>query len=238
MLKVGQLARRTGLTVRTLHHYDEIGLLTPSARSPSGYRLYDDADVARLQRIVALRQLGFSLDHVCACLDDPAWSPARVLRLRLDALRGELEEQRRLLHKLEHVADRLDSAETVTVDEFLDTIGALTMYEKYYTPEQLTRLETRRAAVGEARIKAVQEEWPQLITAVRAEMEKGTDPSDPAVTALARRWTALVQEFTGGDRGIAQSLKTMYQNEPAARQRSGLDPALLAYVQKARAADR
>ncbi len=238
MLKVGQLARRTGLTVRTLHHYDEIGLLTPSARSPSGYRLYDDADVARLQRIVALRQLGFSLDHVRACLDDPAWSPARVLRLRLDALRGELEEQRRLLHKLEHVADRLDSAETVTVDEFLDTIGALTMYEKYYTPEQLARLETRRAAVGEARIKAVQEEWPQLITAVRAEMEKGTDPSDPTVVALARRWMALVQEFTGGDPGIARSLETMYQNEPAARERSGLDPALMAYVQKARAADR
>lgn len=62
--KVGQLARLTGLTVRTLHHYDQVGLLCPSARTPSGHRLYDDQDVRRLYRIVALRELGLPLEVI------------------------------------------------------------------------------------------------------------------------------------------------------------------------------
>ena len=66
-LKIGELASRTGLTVRTLHHYDEIGLLKPSHRTDSGHRLYTVRDLGRLQQIVSLRQLGFSLDGwICA----------------------------------------------------------------------------------------------------------------------------------------------------------------------------
>ncbi len=85
-LKVGELAKRTGLTVRTLHHYDEIGLLKPSLRTEAGHRLYDADDVARLQKIVLLRQLGFSLEEVQACLDRPGFSPLEVLGLHLTRL--------------------------------------------------------------------------------------------------------------------------------------------------------
>lgn len=61
LLKIGELAKRTGLTVRALHHYDAIGLLSPSARSEAGYRLYNEADIARLHRILALRRFGWRL---------------------------------------------------------------------------------------------------------------------------------------------------------------------------------
>lgn len=71
LLKVGDLAKRCGLSVRMLHHYDTIGLLTPSARSDSGYRLYDKADVARLHQIQALRRFGMSLADVGAFLANP-----------------------------------------------------------------------------------------------------------------------------------------------------------------------
>src|SRR4029079_12836591 len=80
-LKVGELARRTGLTVRTLHHYDEIGLLRPSLHTGSGHRLYAAEVVARLQLIVWLRQLGFSLEQVRAALDRADFSPLEVIRL-------------------------------------------------------------------------------------------------------------------------------------------------------------
>ena len=63
-LRVGELARRTGLTIRALHHYDEIGLVRPSRHSEAGYRLYTSADIARLQQVVSLRQLGFSLEEI------------------------------------------------------------------------------------------------------------------------------------------------------------------------------
>ena len=80
-LKVGELAKRTGLTVRALHHYDEIGLLKPSLHTEAGYRLYTADDVARLQRVLSLRQLGFSLEQVRDCLDALAKSDALLARV-------------------------------------------------------------------------------------------------------------------------------------------------------------
>src|SRR5688572_15681915 len=78
-LKVGELAARTGLTIRTLHHYDEIGLLRPSLRTEAGHRLYTAADVARLQQVLSLRQLGFALEEVRDCLARPAFAPLEVI---------------------------------------------------------------------------------------------------------------------------------------------------------------
>ena len=129
--KVGELAKRTGLSVRTLHYYDEIGLLSPTHHTASGHRLYGDADVGRLQQILSLRELGFPLDQVRGCLDDPAFSPRRVVRLHIERLRGQMELQRRLCERLEEIAGHLDAAETVSADEFLRTIEAMTMFEKY-----------------------------------------------------------------------------------------------------------
>jgi DNA-binding transcriptional MerR regulator len=70
-LTVGQLAERFGVSVRTLHHYDEIGLLAPSGRSVADYRLYTEADVVRLQQVVVYRRLGFALKAIGLLLDDP-----------------------------------------------------------------------------------------------------------------------------------------------------------------------
>ena len=100
-LKVGELARRTGLTIRTLHHYDEIGLLRPSLHTEAGHRLYTADDVARLQQVVSLRQLGFSLEQVRDCLDRPGFSPVEVIRLHLARLREQIELQRQLGERLE-----------------------------------------------------------------------------------------------------------------------------------------
>lgn len=238
MLKVGQLAKRTGLTVRTLHHYDAIGLLSPTRRSSSGYRLYDEADVMRLQHVVALRQLGLALDEIRVCMDDPAFALPNVLRMRAQRMQREIEEQRRLCLRLERLADCLDAAEEVSVEEWLETIGAMTMVEKYYTPEQLASLEKRREEVGEERIREVEQEWPRLIAAVRAEMEKGTDPASPEVQELMGRWQGLVSEFTGGDPGIAKAVGNVYRNEPAVREKAGLDGSIFEYVNRALEAGR
>ena len=80
--------------------------------------------------------------------------------------------------------------------------------DKYYSPEQLEYLEARRREVGEERIRESQAEWAELMENVRAEMEAGTDPSNERVQALAARWMALVEEFTGGDPGIERSSAT------------------------------
>lgn len=108
--------------------------------------------------------------------------------------------------------------------------------EKYYTPEQRAELKERAGQVGPERIRQVEAEWPEVIAAVRAEMERGTPRGDERAQALGRRWQALVDEFTGGNPGIAASLQRMYASEPEVRQRTGIDPALSAYVGKILAA--
>src|SRR5262249_10504052 len=83
-----------------------------------------------------------------------------------------------------------------------------------YTPEQLEQLKQRAGTVGAERIREVEAEWPRLMAQVKAEMDKGTDPASEVVQQLARRWEGLVNEFTGGDPGIFQSLKAMWETEP------------------------
>jgi len=236
--KVGELARQTGLTVRTLHHYDQVGLLSPSGRSEAGYRLYGEEDVARLQQIVSLRQLGWSLDEIRECLARPDSSPRQVVRMHLERLREQIDHQQQLIRRLEAVEEQLRSSGRASVDELIQTIEAITMFEKYYTPEQLEQLAERRHQVGEERIREVEAEWPELIARVRAEMDRGTDPASETVQALARRWMALVAEFTGGDPGIERSVSNLYREEPAAREHVGIDPELFAYVGRATAAAR
>src|SRR5437660_2357243 len=126
-LKVGELARRTGLTVRTLHHYDEIGLLKPSLHTESGHRLYTADDVARLQQVVSLRQLGFSLEEVRGCLNGPGFSPLEVIRLHTLRLRQQIELQRQLCERLEALAALFRTAGEVSADAFLQTIEVMTM---------------------------------------------------------------------------------------------------------------
>src|SRR5438270_4283490 len=121
-LKVGELARRTGLTIRALHHYDEIGLLQPSLHTEAGHRLYTAGDIARLQQVLSLRQLGFSLEEVRDCLDRPGFSPLEVIGLHLARLREQMESHRRLCERLDAIAALLRLAGEVSADEFLDTI--------------------------------------------------------------------------------------------------------------------
>jgi DNA-binding transcriptional MerR regulator len=211
--KVGELARRTGLSVRTLHYYDELGLLSPSHHSGSGHRLYDADDVARLQRILSLRQLGFALEEIRDCLGRAEFAPQRILQLHRARLREQIELQQRLDRRLEAIQARLRSAETVSVEEFIQAIEETVMVEKYYTPEQLAEIKARGQALGEEKIREVEREWQELIAQVRAAMERGDDPAGEPVQRLARRWGELVNAFTGGNPEIAQSLKKMWQEE-------------------------
>jgi len=238
-LKVGELAKRTGLTVRTLHHYDEIGLLKPSLRTEAGYRLYTAGDVARLQQVLSLRQLGFALEEARECLDRPDFSPLELIRLHVARLRKQVEMQQKLCDRFEAIAAHLQAAEEVSAVELLQTIAAMNMIEKYFTTEQLAQLELRRNKLGQQRLKQAPQLWADLLTAVKAEMDAGTDPAEAKVQELAQRWQALLGEFTGGDPRVLNSLRNLYANE---EQVMGMDVSamrpLMEYIEKALGASR
>ncbi|MFC1662227.1 MerR family transcriptional regulator [Gemmatimonadota bacterium] len=232
-IRIGDLARRSGLTVRTLHHYESVGLLTPRRRTAAGHRVYGLKQVQQLHRILGLRSLGLSLQEIRECLQDRAFSLETTLRTQLEGVRDQMALLRELGGRLERILELLDRGQPVSTDEFLKTMEVMTMIEKFYTPEQLEELRARREALGEDAIKEVESEWPRLIARVRDEMEKGTDPSSPDVQALARRWKTLISAFTGDNPEMAASLKQMYQGEPELGTQQGLDPEIFQYIGRA-----
>ena len=105
---VGEVARLAGVTNRTLHHYDEIGLLTPSGRTPSGYRLYDRKDLERLQEILYFRELGFGLEEIRTAVTDPAHDRGEAFRQQRNLLLEHIERLESLVSSLDAAIDALE----------------------------------------------------------------------------------------------------------------------------------
>jgi MerR family transcriptional regulator, thiopeptide resistance regulator len=234
--KIGELARIAGVTVRALHHYDSVGLLQPSERTHAGHRLYSAADVQRLYKLLALRRVGLPLEEIGPLLDseDGIGDTVRRHLGRVEQQLGALEELRLRLTRL---LDALDGDEEST-QRFLDALEAMTMVEKYYTPEQLQQLEQRRQELGEDAIKAVEREWKEIYAKLADLRERGVDPAAPEAQAVGDRAAELIEMFTGGDPGITESLRRMYQQEDPQKLTRGMgspeDMAYMGEIRKAR----
>ncbi|MGW0364907.1 MerR family transcriptional regulator [Streptomyces sp. NPDC002990] len=120
---VGQVAGFAGVTVRTLHHYDEIGLLCPSGRSHAGHRRYDDADLDRLQRILFYRELGFPLDEVAVLLDDPRSDPQEHLRRQHALLSDRIARLQQMAKAVEHAMEAKKMGINLTPEEKFEVFG-------------------------------------------------------------------------------------------------------------------
>ncbi len=234
---VGELARASGLTVRTLHHWDAIGLLAPSERSHAGHRRYTGGDVQRLYRVLALRRLGLPLAEVGAVLEREGPDLRGAVRRHLARVEAELDVQARLRDRLARLLRALDRDGVPAGADLIDAIEVMTMHEQHYTPEQLEQLAERREALGPEGMERAQNAWAELLAEVRAEMDAGTDPADPRAQALGARWQALVEQFTGGDPGIRSSLNRMYEQEGAEAASHGMvDAEVMAYGARIQAA--
>jgi DNA-binding transcriptional MerR regulator len=230
-LKVGALARRTGISVRTLHYYEEIGLLVPSYRTDAGHRLYSANDVVRLQQIKSLRVLGFTLDEVRECLRSPCYSPIAVLDEHLARAREQMILQGRVVERLSRLVDHLRESGDVNIDEFLSTIEVMTMWEDKITSEQRTEVQARGKALGAERVRTIENGWLRAIEDLRVEMERGTDPMSDRVQALIARNRELTREFCGESAVVESVLYEAYREGAGAA--FGLDAALREYIARA-----
>lgn len=238
-MKVGVLAKRTGVSIRTLHYYDQIGLLSPLGHTDVGHRLYTGGDIIRLQQIKSLQQLGFSLGEIRNCLGGRHFSPLEVVELHIAALTEQIELQKSVMSRLQAIAASLRAAEEVSTKQFIETIEEINKMENRFTPEQMQYLKERGEMLGQDHIREVEAEWPRLIEQVRDKMDRGTDPSDERVQKLANRWRELVNEFTGGNKEIENVMHKGYEDNPA-QQYPGADPRMreyMTYISKAWAAE-
>jgi DNA-binding transcriptional MerR regulator len=206
MLKVGELAALARLTVRTLHHYDSIGLLQPSARSDAGYRLYDRDDVARLHQIQALRSFGMSLADIGLYLDSPAGSPLAVVERQLAALDRQIAEAARVREQLQRLHAELATGGQPDLSTWLHSLEQMSMYEKYFTQDELARLPLYHDEAVRAQFKGLVEEAQELIrTQVAPDSETAKD--------FGRRWLEAFGRGTGGDAELAARINLMMTRE-------------------------
>lgn len=140
--QIGDLAKQTGVSTRALRHYDELGLLRPSERSEAGYRLYAEADVRRLYRIVALRQLDFPLEEIASLLDAGEPDLADTAGRHLERVERDLESQTRLRKRLAPMVEALKRSEEPSIDEFIEATEVTSMQHREDQWEELFHPDT------------------------------------------------------------------------------------------------
>src|SRR3954469_906490 len=193
-LTVGQVSERFGVTVRTLHHYDDVGLLPPSERrSPAGYRRYTPDDLARLQHIVVYRRLGFALEQIATLLDDPDADVTAHLRRQRDAVQSRLTELRDLVAALDHALEAQMSGDPLTDADRRELFGGdfsdkqAEAERRWGDTDAWWESQRRTSAYSRQDWQEIQADAKEIDDAFLAAMLGGAPPTSPAATAAAER---------------------------------------------------
>ncbi|WP_327067544.1 MerR family transcriptional regulator [Kitasatospora sp. NBC_01302] len=228
--KVGALAQASGLTVRTLHHWDEIALLSPSRRTRAGHREYGEGDVIRLYQVLALRRLGLGLESIAVCLDAGV-DPVRLVGEHLAGVEASIAALTTLRQRLAQVRDQLadeqepDSATLIGLLQAMGSAGPAgeQALRRHLDQDQLDALRDRAAAIGPTAHYLLEVEWPELYRRAEALRLAQADPASAPVQKLVRRMDELGALFAGGDPSLSAGVRTAWHEDPAAM--AG-DPAL------------
>jgi len=198
---VGEVAKLAHVSVRTLHHYDSIGLLVPSERSESGYRLYGEADLEKLQQVLFFRELGFGLDQITRIIRDPTFDRREALEMQRRMLADKTAQ---LQHMIEAVDAAIDSMERgVTMDEKdrFEVFGEFDPAE--YEAEARERWGETDAYKESAHRTAryTKDDWKRIMAQQKAvtdgyvqRMEVGDAPDSPAVFEVVERHLASITD--------------------------------------------
>ncbi|TDC38271.1 MerR family transcriptional regulator [Micromonospora sp. 15K316] len=239
---VGQVAKLAGVTVRTLHHYDEIGLLSPGGRSSTGYRRYDDADLERLQLIRYYRELGFPLDQIAGILDDPTADPAAHLRRQHELLSVRIKRLQEMVTAIEFALEARKVDIRLTPEERFEVFGdfdpeahAEEAEQRWGGSEAYAESNRRVSRYGKddwLRIKQENEEWGRRIVAV---MSSGAPADGPEAMELAEEHRQIIGRwFYDCSYEIHTGLADLYlADERFTAHYESIAPGLTAYLSEA-----
>lgn len=228
-LRIGELAKRSGLSVRTLHHYDTIGLLSPSDRTLGGARIYGRQDFLRLHRIQVLKQIGHSLSEIRRAMDDVTVVPLEMINQQAQLLDAQAKRARALSGSLKYLANRLTAGTAVEAADWLSLLEMMTLYERHLTEDevQVLRSPTRRAA------HEIETQRSLLVAEVGECMRRNVRTDRPQARALAWRWVHMVIDLTSNNAALAGKLRTLQEQEKRAQEIVGIDASMFKWIGEA-----
>jgi MerR family transcriptional regulator, thiopeptide resistance regulator len=216
--QITAFAREAGVTVRTLHLYDRVGLLKPAATSEAGYRLYGEAELQRLEQILASRFIGFSLAQIKQLLagSEPPFSAA--LAMQREAIARQIERLQSALNAIEAAAKALDDDRAhlwqtlPTIIEVFKMENDWQWVRKYYSGEAWAKVEELHRETPREAIERGQRDWSELLARVEEAASRGLDPSSDDAQALAERWRSLLAQFTRGNADIQHGVNRLWSD--------------------------
>ena len=219
---IGQVANMAGVSVRTLHHYDHIGLLTPSARTAAGYRLYGEAELLRLQQILFFKELDLPLEEIGRILDDPGFDPVESLRHHRQLLQREMERLADLLNTIDKTIHRLTEDDMQMTDDELYAGFTPEQADRYrrearerYGTGVVEKAEQRAKQMSKAEWQAHGEEGEAVTIGLAERMDRPVD--DPEVQALIARHHAWIEAFYPASAERYRGLGQLYVTHPEFR---------------------
>ncbi len=215
-----EFAAQAGVTVRTLHFYDRRGVLRPAARTPAGYRLYGEAELERVEQILALRFVGFDLDQIEKLLSGSQQPLSAAVRMQRQIVG---RQQRRLecaARALDQAARELDA--NANGDRWQIIRNVIEVFrmeddyrwtERYYSPQARAKLDEMRESTPLDVVRRGERDWTSLIAEVETAASRGDDPHDTGSQALAARWRRLIGQFTRDDAEISEGLDRLWSDQ-------------------------
>jgi DNA-binding transcriptional MerR regulator len=238
-ITVGAVAALTGVSVRTLHHYDHIGLVVPNVRTPAGYRGYTDADVERLHLVLVYRSVGLPLDEIRALLDDPSADVLEHLRRQHRLL---LDQADRLQHTIKAVEELMNAHRQgiqLTAEEQIEIFGSTAFSEEYAAEAEERWGETDAWKQSQQRVSRLsKEDWiaikadgDALLEALAQAKRNNVEPGSDAANALAARHRASIERFYDCGDEMHRNLVQMYlADERFTRYYDDVEPGLTQFV--------
>lgn len=245
-MRVGEIAKKAGVTVRTLQYYDKEGLLSPSAESDGGFRLYNDKDMAKLIQIIMMKQLGIPLSEIkkrLAALDTPS-DVINVLTDQANAIRKKIEVLSESLSAIEALKEEVEQMEVVDFKLYVAILLNLEMKNenywmvKHFDDDILKHFEEN---VGAEKAMSMVEEVNRLQNEALELKNAGVDPESEQGQKFAKTFWETMLELTGGDVDILMKMSEQVEkisnvdkrwNEKALAVNTFLGESLEAYFNK------
>lgn len=240
--QVKEVAELSGVSVRALHHYDELGLLVPRGRTDAGYRLYDEQDLLRLQQILIGRELGLSLEDIRSSLDDPSFDRKGMLVRQRAELSKRVQRAEAMRRAVERALALLEGEETMDMTPIFEGFEP-SKYEaeaekRWGNTEAYQESKRRTARYTPEDWRRLAAEQAQIYGDAHAALVAGKQPSDPEVREVAERHRQSIERwFYPCSLAMHRALAAMYEQDPRFaenldKNRPGLTPFLAAAIRE------